>query len=144
MKLARKPSIAMQNEFISKKRDSTKTYTGMVYRTYSEVDLLEIQDIKNTLEKKEDMIYIDMETILSTYEGHTIFSIFQHYFEVYEKIYSQIREQEFKPESNVKKEEIENTALRRLHRILNMPTTDLQPGKPSIITIQPGCKFCLG
>ena len=50
----------------------------MIYRTYSEVDFLDLQDIKFALEKKEDMIYIDLETILSTYEGHTIFSIFQH------------------------------------------------------------------
>ena len=54
---------------ISKKRESKKTYTGMVHRTYSEKELLELQDIKEILEKKEDMPYIDMETILSTYEG---------------------------------------------------------------------------
>ena len=56
----------------------------MVYRTYSEVDLLELQDIKNAVLKKEDINFIDLETILGTYEGHTVFSIFQHYIPVYD------------------------------------------------------------
>ena len=66
-----------------------------------------------------------METILGTYEGHTIFSIFQHHFQVYEKILEQMKEHQLKPETNAKKEEVENQTLRRFHRILNMPTTDL-------------------
>ena len=87
-----------------------------------------------------------METILATYEGHTIFSIFAHFYEVYEKIHSQMKELTFPKKMNIKKEEMENTSLRRFHRILNMPTTDLMKPKPdkTPIAIESGCKFCLG
>ena len=63
----------------------------MIYRTYSEVELLELEDIKKALKDREDVDYIDLETIFSTYEGHTIFSIFQHYYDVYEKVYKQLK-----------------------------------------------------
>ena len=34
--------------------------------------------------------FINKGTILSTYEGHTIFSVFSEKFQVYEKIYHQL------------------------------------------------------
>ena len=105
----------------------------MIYRTHSEVDLLELQDIKFALEKKEDQTYIDLETILSTYDGHTIFSIFQHYYDVYDWILSQMKVQEFSSDINSNKQVIENANLRRLYRILNMPTIDLKIGNFQII-----------
>ena len=63
-----------------------KTYSGMIYRTYSELDLLELLDVKIALEKKEDIGHMDMETILGTYEGHTILSIYAQYYDVYESL----------------------------------------------------------
>ena len=54
-----------------------------------------------------------------------------------------MKEHQLKPETNAKKEEVENQTLRRFHRILNMPTTDLAPPK-NIQQVEPGCKFCLG
>ena len=38
---------------------------------------------------------IDMSTILSTYEGHKIFSIFFDSIQIYDQILSQMQEQEF-------------------------------------------------
>ena len=51
---------------------------GMLYKTYSEVDLFELLRL-NTLMKDNESLekeIIDTETILSTFEGHTIFSIY--------------------------------------------------------------------
>ena len=118
------------------KMEDDKKYSGMIYRTYSEIDLLDLLDIKIALERKEDINYIDLDTILSTYEGHTIFSIFQHYYEVYEKIAKQLKEQEFEYEINANKEIIENKALRRLYRILNMPTIDLKISTSHVFNTQ--------
>ena len=58
----------------------------MVYRTCSEIDILDLAQIKVALDNKEMINQIDLDTILSTYEGHTIFSIYWNYLEVYEKI----------------------------------------------------------
>ena len=58
---------------LSKKRNQ-KFYNGTVFRTYSEIDLLELQEIKRGLETpKEDMKhgqnYLNIDTILTSYEG---------------------------------------------------------------------------
>ena len=108
------------------KEDQQKVFSGMIYRTYSELDLLELLDIKLALEKKEDIGHIDIETILGTYEGHTILSIFQHFYEVYETILNQLKETDFEVQVNKHKQKLENKNLKRLYRIINMPTIDLK------------------
>ena len=47
-----------------------------LFRTYSQLDLFDLQDIvtKNTAGK--ELPGIDKETFLSVYEGHTFFSLF--------------------------------------------------------------------
>ena len=50
---------------------------GSVCRTYDYLNLLDLSNILNALTKEEDF-FIDEDTILSVYEGHTIFSIFLH------------------------------------------------------------------
>ena len=72
-----------------------------------------------------------MDTILATYEGHTIFSIYLYQFEVYQKILSQLNEIEFEDETDASKKSLENSTLRRLHRILKMPTMDLKSASNS-------------
>ena len=51
------------------KKKHIKTLDGIVYRTYSEMDLLELRDISLAIDKKKEMhaLHIDMETILATY-----------------------------------------------------------------------------
>ena len=66
----------------------TKDFSGTFYRTCSQVDLLDLKQVKVAVDKKEGMIFIDESTILSTYEGHTIFSIFLHHFDVFQQILS--------------------------------------------------------
>ena len=52
-----------------------REYEGIFYRTYSFIDLLNLSQIKHFLKKGEE-IFINEQTMLSVYEGHTIFSIF--------------------------------------------------------------------
>ena len=48
----------------------------MLYRTFSEMDLWQLDGIAKALDKRIKLTKIDIEAILCTYEGHTIFSIF--------------------------------------------------------------------
>lgn len=68
---------------------------------------------------------IDIESVLSTYEGHTIFSIFADQINVFEKILMQLDDMEFPEEDNFDGQDCENSILRRLYRIMNLPVTDL-------------------
>jgi hypothetical protein len=71
-----------------------KTYTGAVYRTYSMIDLFDLLYVKEHVTKREEF-YIETSTILSTYAGHTIFSLFLEHDQVYEQILQQFKEQDF-------------------------------------------------
>ena len=59
--------------------------SGMIYRTYSELDMFELKEIDNQIKEKTGVLpYIDPESILSIYEGRTIFSIYFDTILVYE------------------------------------------------------------
>lgn len=76
------------------------------------------------LESSQKVPEIDPQSIISTYEGHTIFSLFWDSINVYEKILSQLEEMEFPGEEDAEGNDIENGFLRRLYRILYLPTSD--------------------
>ena len=57
----------------------------MIYRTQTYIDLLDLQYIQEAVKDEEDF-YIEQNTILSTYYGHTIFSIFIESFKVYQQV----------------------------------------------------------
>ena len=105
--------------------DLVKEYEGNFYRTYSFLDLLNLNRIRQLL-NNEEKFYIRTQTILSVYEGHTIFSIYLNYIEVYEKIFNQFSVTDSENEMSSKKKKIESSLARRLYRILKMPTMDLQ------------------
>jgi len=69
---------------------------------------------------------IDDETILSSFEGHTIFSIYFDDIRVYEAILAQLSEVEFEDEENTLGDEIECSFLRRLIVVLKLRTGDLK------------------
>ena len=57
--------------------DKEVKVSGMVFRTYSELDLYELEQINALLkESAGNLEDIDRESILSVYEGRTIFSIY--------------------------------------------------------------------
>jgi len=62
----------------------------MLFRTFSEVDLKQLEKIYEEIDSRQKLSKIDTETILCMYEGHTIFSIFFDKIEVYEQILYQL------------------------------------------------------
>ena len=58
----------------------------MLFRTFSEIDLEQLNTTFNEINKRQKLTAIDKESILCTYEGHTIFSIFWDNISVYEQI----------------------------------------------------------
>jgi len=89
--------VYLDNMFQLKKYQTE--YSGVVFRTHSLLDLLDLQYVAKAVESKEDF-YIETSTILSTYQGHTIFSLFMQQPEVYEQIYTQFAAMEHEEELN--------------------------------------------
>ena len=112
-----------------------KSICGTLYRTYSELDLLELQETQDTIEKEKKMRYIDHETIVAIYQGHTIFSIFQNRVRVVEQILSQLEDQEFEEEDDIYGLDVENSYLKRLYRTLTLPTADWKDRKGFIAKV---------
>ena len=62
---------------IRKDDDSRKMeISGWLYHTYSELDLYEMHDIHVKIRERKPIGYIDPQSILCNYEGHSIFSLF--------------------------------------------------------------------
>ena len=74
-----------------KKKAGKKAVTknGRLYRSFSEIDIFALKEIFNCIRDGRKMPHIDLEAFLSIYEGHTVFSIFFDYIEVYEHILDQ-------------------------------------------------------
>ena len=76
----RQSQIVSENLFVNEKQNHQ--FTGILYKTYSMLNLLELERLDEASDKHEDL-YISLDAILSTYEGHTIFSIFISKADVY-------------------------------------------------------------
>ena len=62
-----------------------KSYSGYIFRTHSYLNLLDLNWIADSVDGREvSELNIMPETILSTYMGHTIFSLFLDKCEVFE------------------------------------------------------------
>ena len=96
-----------------------------MFRGFAEVDLVELQRIQNILENNRKLDNIDMQTVVSLFDGHTIFSIFNKDERLHQQIYSQIDEGEWPDEEQEDETEVQNNVLRRLYRILTIPTPDM-------------------
>lgn len=86
-----------------------------------------MQAINNALRGRSKIPDIDETTIVSTFDGHTIFSIYHEDVRVYEQIYNQLTEKEFEDEENIQGQQVEQSYLRRLMQILNTPSNSLLP-----------------
>ena len=58
--------------------------SGMLYRSFSELDLQEMNEIHKLIAHRKPIRYIDPEAILCNFDGHTIFSLFFDRIAVYE------------------------------------------------------------
>lgn len=72
------------------------------------------------------------QSLVCTYEGHTLFSIFFDSIQVYEQVLNQLREMEFEMEEDFNGTDIENSYLRRLYRVLYLPTSDFMASKAKL------------
>ena len=82
------------------KKNYDKKYSGNVFRTYTFLNLLDLEHARQQMLKEEEFNF-NNETIVATYEGHTIFSIFLYRVQAYEKILDQLKGQEFEDEFNM-------------------------------------------
>ena len=105
-------------------KNLVKEYEGNFFRTYSFMDLLNLIHVRNLLRRGQELTTIPDQTILSVYDGHTIFSIFQMNAEVFEKIYQQIKTRNFEDSLDAYKRPTEDQFLRRFYKILTTPTKD--------------------
>ena len=60
------------------------TYNGVLYRTFTELDLFEMERINDCIRRKAEIGQIDKEFMLAIYEGHTMFSIYFDQIRVYD------------------------------------------------------------
>ena len=106
-------------------KDLIKEYEGVLHRTYSFIDLLNLVQIQNIVRRGQEFSTIpDIpdQTILSVYDGKTIFSIFKDSEKVFDQLYDQIKSRTFDDSFDAFKKPTENVFLRRLHRIMSIPT----------------------
>ena len=92
-----KKSTNSENWIVSK--NYSKTYTGSLYQTHTLIDLLDLKLAQMQLDIAEDC-YFELDTILSTYAGHTIFSLFIEEPEFFKQVYSQFCKHEIEKEEN--------------------------------------------
>lgn len=71
-----------------------------LFRTFAEIDLAELCQIRAAISRKKKLPMIDPQTIVSSFEGHTIFSIFQEQINVYEQILEQLQGMELPKEDS--------------------------------------------
>ena len=98
-----------------------------IFRKHAEVDLQELKRIQDKISKRGRLDDIDLQSVLSTYNGHTAFSIFARENKFHERMLIQMQEGEFEDEMQEDESYLENSLLRRLFRILNLPTPDMKP-----------------
>ena len=97
-------------------------YQGILFRTYSELDLFEMERINDCIRKKEQIQSIDQEFMLSVFEGHTVFSIYFDQIRVYDAVVQSV--QDIVASEDEEADE-ESSFRRRLFRILTLPTWDV-------------------
>ena len=71
-------------------KNIVREFEGNFYRTYSFIDLLNMVHVRNLLRRKEKF-FIPDEAMLSVYEGHTFFSIFEYNPDVLDRVYEQLK-----------------------------------------------------
>jgi hypothetical protein len=64
------------NKLWEGEQEAEDIMTGIIFRTASYVDLCELQQIVDHIQNNQKLEDIDMDTVVATFEGHTIFSLF--------------------------------------------------------------------
>ena len=93
-----------------------------IFKKYAEIDLIELKRIQDKIDKHGRLDNIDFQTILGTFKGHSAFSIFSESEKFHEQMLNQVLEDEFEQEMQEDETFVENNRLKRLFRVLMMPT----------------------
>ena len=102
-------------------QSQSTTYSNIVRRTYSFFDLLQLKELAQLL-NEEKQFTIENRALIRIYEGHTIFSIFASQEKLFEHIAEKLKETKFRDEKDIFGNRIQNSFIRKLSIILNMPT----------------------
>jgi len=108
----------------AKDGEKSEANSGRLYRGFAEIDIFALKEIFNHMKDGHKIPHIDPQAFLSIYEGHTVFSIFFDYIDMYEHILTEFQQAEFENEKTSTGLDVEHNSLRRLYRILNFPTSD--------------------
>lgn len=108
---------SVENFFVNKRRKTT--YSGYIFRTHSYLNLLDLKWINDNRDSSE--LNIMLETILSTFAGHNLFSIFLDKVEVFEQVNKQYNDSLINQDLNQTAKEISINNSNLLLGILNMP-----------------------
>ena len=98
----------------------SKLVEGNLYTHHSDLDLLELHRINNDL-ANHNLTEIDLKTLLSTFKGHTVFSIYSDQITVIECIQKILSSIERLPDKS-----FEPMYLKQLLTILQLPTYSLK------------------
>ena len=109
-------------------REQTKKrtiFTGKVYRTCTELDFLELVSVNRFIDRNMKIKEIDPDTILSTFGGHTVFSLYSDEINVFKSIQKQLRKGDYPTQESSDGRTMINEYLTRLICLLQIPVTDL-------------------
>ena len=67
--------------------ESEEVSYGLPHETYAELDLHQLKMINKRLKMQKKIAYIDPESLIATFGGHTIFSIYNDQIQVFDSIY---------------------------------------------------------
>ena len=102
-----------------------KQFSGALYRTYTELDLFEMQKITEQVDKGLRLTKIDPDTIISMFNGMSIFAIYTD-IDVFQQIYDQLSEIKKIKVTNLEGRATEHPYTKKFLRILRMPTASLE------------------
>lgn len=103
---------------------------GGVFTLHAETDIFELQRIGAIIRQQRKLENIDLQTMTCVFSGHSLFSIFSDDIKLHEQVVEQINETPFPNEQDIDEQDLQHHFLRRLFRILSLPTPDLVSAVP--------------
>ena len=92
---------------------------------FCEADINELLRLHDLFYRKKSPDVIDLDAVVANYEGHSVFSIFNDEEKFADQVLEQIREAELPNEVQDDETEIQHHFIRRIFRVLTMPTPQL-------------------
>lgn len=104
-----------------------------MFKTYCEVDLLEIQRILTMFESKKIPKKVESAALFAQFNGKSFFQVKEKNLQLLKAIYNNLEDMEFKNEIDDDDNEIPNTDLLRLKSIL-MQKSEFKRGEDKVVS----------